>query len=1106
MAQQGRDEAGNIWNLDAQGNPTTLAQPARARPILTVAPPAYRVQQQQREEGRKDDDQSIQRHRLANEDARLQADQSNDPIQRRILLAQATQAEAKAKEATLASIPIDPSMDKLTGADYAKRLPSEVAAQANALLAGRMAFPSGAALKSPYWQTMLQHVAHIDPNFDAVNYNARASTRRDYVSGKSAQNIRALNTAIGHLGQLNSQISGTASHGGLPGATIVNQIENALSRSAGSPGVTKYEQTAGAVASELTQVFRGSGGAEADIQREIEHLSPNASYAQKKASVQNIASLLKSRLDALGDQYTQGMGTTAEPLHLLNSHADTAYQALSKIDPNLGASSTGGGGPGGGGGDGPIPDTMHAFTLNNMIDFAAGITGGKYGFNDQRQLTYNGKAVDASAEVLNSEPYQKAYRARFGEDPGLTVDVVGGSPAAKSELEQRRDTFGGGVDAVIRGAADTASLGLADPLAALMRSTFNDDGFAANLKRERAVSAADEEVNPYLRFGGQLVGAIPTFSAASRLGAAAVPSRPFVGTAMTDTAAGAIYGGASNMETSPVAGALVGSATALVGNQIGQRVLSPLIQRAMTPKDANSAIVRALVRPSRDLDTAQVRATLSDAERLNLPMSLADADPKLRIVAGSATRLAPAGREYAERVIEPRGRGQAERAIAGIQRDFGPTVNIDEAADGLINKGRTAAGSLYDEAYAAPVVATPELDAILATPAGRQALSRAHTIAANERRDPAALGFRMDADGNVELNPVRLDPFQAQAEAKSAFDAAQESHRVALRTAGANTETTRESLLAARDQMKAADAVLANAPTPGTAATSRSYTTQTLDYVKRGLDDILEQSRDPVTRRLHLDEAGRAVNDVRASLVKEVDNLNPRYAEARAAYEGPAKERDALLAGRGAVGPQTTPDRLGRMTNGRTDGQMDQLRTGFRTGMAENVDRMRFSGNPYDAIYGTPDQVAKVGALFPDGADNFARQADLERMMAKTQQETLGGSPTAGRRAADEMFAPGMGVQLAGETALGALAGVPPIGAVSRALTSTVRDRFRMGIGGSKKAESIAQLLLDPSPRAAMDTVDAIIAQQEARARALAIGGSAGAASFVPMLSPFGAE
>ena len=1035
MAQQGRDEAGNIWNLDAQGNPTTLAQPARARSILTVAPPAYRVQQQQRDEGRKDQSQELDVSRFGlsrNQDARSAQTQPYD--------VRSAAATAVKNEDTARNVASDRTFDRADKlrADY-EALPSvkTYTAALPVFGAGLRSGPDAAGDLN----LIYAYAKVMDPN-SVVREGEQAS-----VAG---------------------------------GDTWVNQKTAQLQKQLGNGGTFQPE-----FRKRLRQEMAGRMG-------ELNQLYIADRVRYKATANRNGVDVR----DVVGD------------------HPGARYQALSEqvlgkkqqqLDYN-GMPIGGEGRSNGGEGPSPIPDEMRAFTLNNVVDFAAGITGGKYGFNEQRQLTYNGKAVDASADVLNSEPYQKAYRARFGEDPGLTVDVVGGSPAAKSELEKRRDTFGGGVDAVIRGAADTASLGLADPLAALMRSTFNDDGFAANLKRERAISATDEKVNPYLRFGGQMVGAIPTFAGVSRLGAAAVPARPFIGTAVADTAAGAVYGGASEMETSPVAGALVGGATALAGNQIGQRILSPLIQRALTPKEANTAILRSLSKPASAMDTGQVQATLRDADRLNLPMSLADADPKLRTVAGSATRLAPAGREYAERVIEPRGRGQAERAIAGIQRDFGPTVNIDEAADSLINKGRTASGGLYDEAYAAPVVATPELDAILATPAGRQALNRARTIAANERRDPAALGFSLDADGNVVLNPVRLDPFQAQAEAKSAFDAAQESHRVALRTAGANTETTRESLLAARDQLKTADASLANAPTPGTAATSQGYTTQTLDYVKRGLDDILEQSRDPVTRRLHLDEAGRAVNDVRASLVKEVDNLNPRYAEARAAYEGPAKERDALLVGRNAVGPQTTPDRLGRMTTGRTNGQMDHLRTGFRTGMAEQVDRMRFSGNPYDAIYGTPDQVAKVGVLFPEGADNFARQTDLERMMAKTQQETLGGSPTAGRRAADEMFAPGMGAQLAGETALGTLAGVPPVSAVARALTGTLGDRFRMGFGGSKKAESIAQLLLDPNPRAGMATVDALVAQEAARARALAIGGSAGAASAIPVLSSYRAE
>jgi hypothetical protein len=43
-----------------------------------------------------------------------------------------------------------------------------------------MQFPNGPALKTPYWQNMLRNVAQFDPEFDAVNYNARSKTRADF--------------------------------------------------------------------------------------------------------------------------------------------------------------------------------------------------------------------------------------------------------------------------------------------------------------------------------------------------------------------------------------------------------------------------------------------------------------------------------------------------------------------------------------------------------------------------------------------------------------------------------------------------------------------------------------------------------------------------------------------------------------------------------------------------------------------------------------------------------------------------------------------------------------------------------------------------------------
>lgn len=212
----------------------------------------------------------------------------------------------------------------VTGDEFLKTLPSTQANIVKALADGRMNFPAGFALKSPYWQQMISAVSQYDPTFDAVNYNARSSTRKDFTSGKSSQNIKALNTAIGHLGTLASQIPGTASHSW----TFLNSAENAASQATGDAGPTQFKQTAGALASELTNVFRGSGGAEADVKRYLDELDVNASKAQKTAAVKNITELLHSRIAAIGDQYAKGMGKSTDPLLLLDPKAQDIIARL----------------------------------------------------------------------------------------------------------------------------------------------------------------------------------------------------------------------------------------------------------------------------------------------------------------------------------------------------------------------------------------------------------------------------------------------------------------------------------------------------------------------------------------------------------------------------------------------------------------------------------------------------------------------------------------------------------------------------------------------------------------------------------------------------------
>src|ERR1017187_2003015 len=175
----------------------------------------------------------------------------------------------------------------LTGDDFLTTLPPTQASQVKALAEGRMAFPSGFALKSPYWQNMLSSVSQYDPQFDAVNYNARSKTRNDFTSGTDSDTTSRINTAIGHLGTLYGQIGGTASHGGFPLATTVNAVQNAFMSSSGNPGVPLFKDTAGKLAQELTAVYRGSGGAESDVVRSLQSLDPDASLETKKAVLGN---------------------------------------------------------------------------------------------------------------------------------------------------------------------------------------------------------------------------------------------------------------------------------------------------------------------------------------------------------------------------------------------------------------------------------------------------------------------------------------------------------------------------------------------------------------------------------------------------------------------------------------------------------------------------------------------------------------------------------------------------------------------------------------------------------------------------------------------------
>lgn len=217
--------------------------------------------------------------------------------------------------------------------DYLSTLPTAIASQVKSIADGRMPFPSGMALKTPYWQQMIQAVSNYDPSFDAVNYNSRSATRKDFTSGKSAQNITSLNTAIGHLDALDKAFSGLKNSD----YPTYNYLANTVGRQAGNTDIQTamkdVNSKAIAVSGELAKVFRSTGMSQKEIEDWKDQISPNNSPAENKKVIESAIDLMNSRLDAVGEQYNKGMGTTADAMQLLSPKAQKIIQRLQGNQP-----------------------------------------------------------------------------------------------------------------------------------------------------------------------------------------------------------------------------------------------------------------------------------------------------------------------------------------------------------------------------------------------------------------------------------------------------------------------------------------------------------------------------------------------------------------------------------------------------------------------------------------------------------------------------------------------------------------------------------------------------------------------------------------------------
>ncbi len=215
------------------------------------------------------------------------------------------------------------------GAQPLTAYPAATQGMVKAMLEGRQAPPTSFALSKPYWQNMIALANSIDPNFDQTTWGARANARKDFMGGgKSYQTLNAGNTAIQHLGRLNDQI-GDVSGVQVPLiGNMINSAMNAGAKESGLPGVPAYNDTLGHLAEETTRFYRGAGGAEADVSRNMGNLSANLSSVQKGAGTANTVHLIYGKLAPMVEQYNKTMGTDFPTSHFLSKDAISTIRRM----------------------------------------------------------------------------------------------------------------------------------------------------------------------------------------------------------------------------------------------------------------------------------------------------------------------------------------------------------------------------------------------------------------------------------------------------------------------------------------------------------------------------------------------------------------------------------------------------------------------------------------------------------------------------------------------------------------------------------------------------------------------------------------------------------
>lgn len=553
-------------------------------------------------------------------------------------------------------------------------------------------------------------------------------------------------------------------------------------------------------------------------------------------------------------------------------------------------------------------------------------------------------------------------------------------------------------------------MGWGDEAEAYLRSKLGTQPYEQALAQIRREYAQYAQENPVAQTVSEFAGAalpgvammfVPGMQPAAATSTAGALGRLMASGALT----GAVSGAGSALEGERGAGSVTGG---VIGGVVGLGAPVALrgasgaarwLRDRLAPTEesiqrrASEKFTRAMGESG--VTPQQIEQRLAADRALGVPSVVANADPALTDLAEAVAQRTGRGARRVESTLVEQKLGARERAHQQVVRGLHPgDYYADEQK--LVEGLRAKATPAYEAAYAHGAVDDPLINRILQHPTFQDAYQRGRRIA--------------------------------------------ESQALAARLRG---EDPKKYLLPEIYKPTGAVDTLTNAPIMELTAVPD---VRTLDYVKRGLDDLIDAGYKGSS------SVGKgqssALRDLRNQFVAAIDRKVPAYRDVRRMYAGDMEVIEAMRLGLNDFG-KLDHEQVIRAVSKMSQAEKEAFRTGVARDLYGKIMNPSTNFNAAQRIIGSQELQAKLQPLFDSPAHfNLFRGAlEREAQLFNQANRVLGGSQTGKRLQMREALeeSPGVGEAMATAVTGGfwpSLTGVAARALRSNTMTEPVADKL----------------------------------------------------------------